>query len=292
MRNNTIATMLCLAAMAAGIVTRETTHSSVATAAVGGAEREGQHAPAAFDPLDLGELPEDPAGKSVQVTPAADPAERSWTDPVTGLAVTKPTIIQLSLPGCGPCIAFMAGGKDPYERVGWDVCEIKGPFDGVERYPSYRILNRGEWYWHRGPMTPASLKRALGISQVTQQAYSEPVTFAAYQPITQQYVSAIPSSSCRSWTQGGRAWSEASLRSHLYAENHRYPPGSLDHLSLGELDRLHTADHEGQRHAATIPASDVGILAMSGGCPPGGCPPRSMVVQSQRGAGAIRWRRW
>lgn len=85
----------------------------------------------------------------------------SWVDPVTGIEVNQPTIIQISTAGCPPCMAFMAGGKDAYERVGWVIIETKQEVEGVTSFPAYRVLNKGKWYWVRGVMTPSKLRQAL-----------------------------------------------------------------------------------------------------------------------------------
>jgi hypothetical protein len=287
MRRGAIAAALALVAVAGGMSNHRASTSGGNPAAGGGGVhdvRPGGPAPAVFDPTRLPDpappREDQPGTAGCAVASDPQPAVREFTDPVTGVTVTKSTIVQISLPGCGPCVAFMAGGKDPYERVGWDVSEVKGPVPGVDRYPSYRILNRGEWYWHRGPLTPASLKAALRLAAVE-----------VAQPVRQQYASAILGGSGRSWTQGGRPWAEASLRAHLYAENHRYPVGSLDQLGLWELERLHTADHEGRARSPTVAVSGFQSV-MSAGCPTGGCPPRATSMQTvSRGILGVRWRR-
>jgi|GEM_PF-5080438 len=310
MRRGAIAAALALVAVAGGMSTHKASTSGGNPAAGGGGVpdvRPGGPAPAVFDPTRMPDpappQDEQPGTAGCAVASDPQPAVREFTDPVTGVTVTRSTIVQISLPGCGPCVAFMAGGKDPYERVGWDVREVKGPVPGVDRYPAYRILNRGEWYWHRGPLSPASFKAALGlaaveVAQPVRQRYVSVITSDSGQswasesaPVIRQSVGEMSMYGGRSWTQGGRPWSQASLRAHLYAENHGHAPGSLDHLSLVELDCLHTADHEGRSRSPTFAASEFETVR-SAGCPTGGCPPRSGSMQTvSRGVLGIRWRR-
>lgn len=99
----------------------------------------------------------------------------------------------------------------------------------------------------------------------------------------------IPSTPQRDWRIGGQAWTRQSILAHLYGQdgntNHTsYPRGSLDHLSLNELQAIHNADHEAQpttRMRMQSPATRVFsspqprmILRSSSSCPNGVCPTR------------------
>jgi len=188
-----------------------------------------------------------------------------YTDDVTGISVTKPTIIQISIDGCKPCIEFMTSGRQRYIDVGWDVREVKDPNVVMAAYPSYRILNRGKWHTHVGPLTPRAFNALLRGETVT--TYSEVSD-------TLRQVVAIPMYSGVDYKIDGREWTTASLRAHLYTHsNHRHPRGSLDGLPLSYLQMLHTADHENGTSSAIVSQPSY-VRESSGGCPPGGCPPQ------------------
>jgi hypothetical protein len=175
-------------------------------------------------------------------------------DPVSGVAASSPTIVQLSMPGCEPCIRQWAKYRPAWQSVGWRVEKQAGPFDGIDRYPAYRVFHRGKWTTHRGELTNDALREILG------QPPRAPVRSATKAAVT----------TGRDWLIAGRPWSEASLRKHLENDpNHGHGPGSLSQLSLEELRQMHNSEHEAAKVTSLV----------SSGCPT--CP------QSTRS----RWRR-
>lgn len=87
-------------------------------------------------------------------------------DPVTKRAVSGPTVIQLTLEGCAPCVNWMGQEAPKYVRQGWAVAE---PVYGVSapRYPSFRVWDGKRWHSHAGWMTTDDVRRMLGESPQT-----------------------------------------------------------------------------------------------------------------------------
>lgn len=83
-------------------------------------------------------------------------------------------------------------------------------------------------------------------------------------------------SSGNNWTINGQPWSRSALLSHLYGGSHGHARGSLDHLSLSQLQAMHTNDHEGYAASPSVVSrrQPVRMVYASSGCPSGGCPSR------------------
>jgi len=80
------------------------------------------------------------------------------------------------------------------------------------------------------------------------------------------------------WLKSGEPWTRAALLSHLYTDgqNHgRHAQGSLDSMSLDQLNAIHNSEHEGQRvtYPTTIRQPSARTI-VSSGCPGGQCPPQ------------------
>lgn len=224
-----------------------------------------------FSPTDLPKLDGSPAEPSPSVDGKSAGAQAPvYVDEVTGISVTKPTILQISIPGCAPCIEFMEKESKKYIDVGWDVRDVKDPTIVMPSYPSYRIITRDKQYTHVGKLTTKTLRLLLGRPAppvVTTAASSETVT-------TRYPVVDVTNYSGVDYKINGREWTEASLRAHLYTHsNHRHPYGSLDGLPLSYLKMLHTVDHENAK--SSVVARQSVYVRASGGCPPGGCPPQT-----------------
>lgn len=94
---------------------------------------------------------------------------------------------------------------------------------------------------------------------------------------------AVSIGSGSNWLKSGQPWTRAALLSHLYTdrENHgRYAPGSLDSMSLDQLNAIHNSEHETQRvtYPTTIRQPSVKTI-VSSGCPGGQCPTPATSVR-------------
>lgn len=156
----------------------------------------------------------------------------------------RATITMFSLEGCQPCELWWATERPKYVRQGWDVRRVYGV--RKPSYPAFAVDDLKAIHSHNRWLTTGDVRRFLGV----------PVKAAA----TIRNSRIVQSGN--DWLIGGRPWSEQSLRNHLYSHSaHRHPAGSLDSLSLDELQALHNADHEG-RSVASVASS----------CPGGNCP--------------------
>jgi hypothetical protein len=182
-----------------------------------------------------------PKAEVVTALPTPEPiAVAESVEPVK----RKATIAMFSLEGCQPCELWWATERPKYERQGWDVRRVYGV--RKPSYPSFAVDDLKVIHSHNRWLTTGDVRRFLG------------------QPVkaTVRKVGAVFRGS--DWLIGGRPWSEQSLRNHLYSHSaHRHPAGSLDGLSLDELQALHNADHEGR---------SVARVASVSSCPGGNCP--------------------
>lgn len=173
----------------------------------------------------------------VESKPSPEPKvePKLYRDPVTGLSVPNSTIIMVSMPTCVPCQVWWATYSQALKRGGWNVIKHEQPVRGVRSVPFFRVLVNGKWFPHQGSLQSRHLKEMIAAPVV-----EKTIAIGKTWSITKS------NDRSRSWLQNGKPWTRQSLLEHLYqSRNHRFPSGSLDHLSLEELDRLHTADHEG-----------------------------------------------
>lgn len=182
--------------------------------------------------------------KKVELPTAEQPAETApanpakvYVDPVSGAEVTGPAVVMLSLPGCGPCETWWASRRQPLVNQRWQVKRASGPFDGVPRYPSFRVFDGNVWHTSIGPLTFPRLRAILS-----------PRVSVVRQPVAVRATSG--------WTIAGQAWTRQSLIDHLATHsNHHHSRASLNAMTLSQLDAIHTADHEGRRVASSVAAS-------------------------------------
>lgn len=234
----------------------------------------------AFDPTKIEEPKPQPQPKP-QVKPQASfPAS---VDHVTGIRVTKPSIIMLTTPGCIHCVRwwdgeFTASGqrkksmRQQFKDKNWFVDSHTG---SASRYPTFRVYDGKRWHTHVGFMTAADVNRMLSTAVSFEQNESQ---------IGADWGS-LPE-----YTIGGVPWTANSLRNHLYTHaNHRYASGSLDQLSLDELRKLHNAEHKLGKAAVQSVQSQIGkavSAATDDYCPT--CPQQRSYQQYSPGI----FRRW
>lgn len=195
------------------------------------------------------------------------------TDPLTGIEVSGPAIVQLSIAGCGPCIRWMNQEAPRYELKGWQVTD---PVYGitVPAYPSFRIYDGKRWHQHTGWLTGDDMRRILGGGTASS---SNPRASAGAAVVRDPAAAAV--SFGRDWLIGGQPWTRQSLINHLATHSsHGHSRASLQSMSLDQLNALHNADHESQR-------APVRSAVMSG-CPGGSCPP---ATRTHRGLFGRRW---
>lgn len=183
-------------------------------------------------------------------------------DPVTGMAVGGPAIIQLSTSGCLPCVRWEAEEKPKYLRQGW---EVPAPVYGTAApvYPSFRIYDGNRWHQHTGWLTGDDMRRILGGGTASSSNPRASVGAAVV-----RFPAAAAVSSGRDWLIGGQPWTRQGLIDHLAIHSsHGHSRASLQSMSFDHLNALHNSDHESQR-------APVRPTVMSG-CPGGSCPPQS-----------------
>jgi len=222
-----------------------------------------------------------------QPKPQAKPAV--VVDPVTGKSVVGPSIIAMSTPGCPPCIEWWNGRIQPdgvrtmsmrqqFQEKRWNVYSHTG---GASRYPSYRVYDGKRWHSHTGFLTGEHVKQMLAASgEVSSVSVSKSPKVA----VSETWKS-IPE-----YTLNGVPWTASGLRNHLYTHsNHRHEPGSLDHLTLEELRRLHNAEHKYGKAAVNRVQAQVSsavYAAASDYCPT--CPQQ----RQSRSVGIFRRSTW
>lgn len=191
-------------------------------------------------------------------------------DPVTGMAVGGPAIIQLSTQGCLPCIRWEAEEKPKYLRQGW---EVPAPVYGAAApaYPTFRIYDGKRWHQHTGWLTGDDMRRILGGGTASS---SNPRASAGAAVVRNPAAAAV--SFGRDWLIGGQPWTRQGLINHLATHSsHGHSRASLQSMSLDQLNALHNADHESQR-------APMRSTVMSS-CPGGSCPPQSYSSSRRRG---------
>ena len=193
-------------------------------------------------------------------------------DPVTGIAVGGPSIIQFSTQGCLPCVRWELEEKPKYLRQGW---EVPAPVYGTvaPAYPSFRVYDGKRWHAHTGWLSGADVRRMLGGAVSS----SSPRVSAGAAMVSAPAAAA----SGRDWLIGGQPWTRQGLINHLATHSsHGHSRAQLQAMSFGQLNALHNADHESQR-------SPMRSTVMSG-CPGGSCPP-ARSVPARRGFFGGRW---
>lgn len=255
-----------------------------------------------FDPTKIVAVPPmiaAPEAEEPQEEPAFDPTkiedeqpkpqtkQAAVVDTVTGKTVVGPSIIAMSTPGCPPCIEWWNGRIQPdgvrtvsmrqrFQNANWNVYSHTG---GASRYPSYRVYDGKRWHSHTGFLTGAVVQGMLDASgSVSSVSVSESPKVA----VSETWKS-IPE-----YTIGGVPWTASALRNHLYTHsNHRHAAGSLNHLTLEELQQLHNAEHRYGKAAVNrvqAKVSSAVYAAASDYCPT--CPQQ----QQSRSTGIFR--RW
>lgn len=189
--------------------------------------------------------------------PQPNPETPSNADPVTGVEPDGPTIVMVSLEGCGPCDRWW-GQRRKWEGVGWDVQKVYGA-DGVQLFPTFRIYHKGKWHQHEGYMSYRDAADLLGLDmprRSVQQA-SASLAHGQYDGTSR-------------WTYPG------DIATHLMGPSHGFQRGQLVGMSKDQLEALHSQHHEDKRQMG------VQRVYSSSSCPSGNCPTGSSV-RSRRG---------
>jgi hypothetical protein len=200
--------------------------------------------PGDFDPTQIADEPTcltaddtpaevkfDPTKIDPQPTPQPKPdTNTSSVDSVSGYTATGPTVVMISRSWCGPCQRWKSGPMPAELRSKkWHLhIDEKA---AAAAFPTFRVFDGKNWHTHVGPLTGADMRRMLGSPEL----FNKQASAAQVAPTAMR----LPE-----YTIGNTPWSASSLRQHLYTHsNHRYPPGSLDGMSLAELRHLHNSDH-------------------------------------------------
>lgn len=168
---------------------------------------------------------EEPA--TIQVVEKPQPPKVLSVDPTTGFAATKPAVVMISRPWCGPCQAWK-NGPMPGQLVsqGWDFAVDENASAKV--FPTYRIFDGRKWHTVSGPLTPLRLRMVLSL------------TIRPAIPMRERV-----QSQGTSWPIDSEPWTRESLIDHLVnSPNHQYNRQSIEGLTFEQIDKLHTEDHE------------------------------------------------
>lgn len=194
--------------------------------------------------------------------PQPSPEPPSNADPVTGVEPDGPTIVMVSLEGCGPCDRWW-GQRRKWEDVGWNVQKTYGA-DGVRLFPTFRIYHKDEWHQHEGYMSYSDAADLLGLDmprRSVQQA-SASLAHGQYDGTSR-------------WTYPG------DISGHMMGPNHGYSRSQLVGKSKDELEAMHSSAHEQSRGSVIYQRP----VRSGSSCPGGTCP-----TQPTR-RGLFGWRR-
>jgi hypothetical protein len=157
-------------------------------------------------------------------------------DPITGYAATKAAVVMISRPWCGPCQAFK-NGPMPGQLVsqGWDFSVDENAT--AQAYPTYRVFDGNRWHTVKGVLTGLRLRMLLNPRYAPPVPTRERVQTRGVQ-----------------WLLDGKLWTQEALIDHLADHpNHGYSREQLNGMTIGELDALHTRDHELGRSVVSRP---------------------------------------
>jgi len=197
------------------------------------------------------DAPKDVQKPSVSVEPKQP--EPANSDPVTGHEPDGPTIVMVSLQGCGPCEQWW-DQHEKWDAVGWSVQKVYGAPD-VTAFPTFRIYHGGEWHQHVGYMTYADARDLLGLDKPRQSARLSSAS-AKQLPLA------------RGTYDGTSRWTyPGDIATHLMGPQHGFQRAQIAGLSKGELEALHS-DHHEQKRAAGVQR----VYSSSSSCPGGSCP--------------------
>lgn len=159
------------------------------------------------------------------------------TEPMTGIAVRGPAVVMISAPWCGPCQVFKRGTMPASLKAkGWEFIVDESQRSGAKVYPTFRIYNGKRWHTTTGSLTGAKLQAILALPPKS-----------SFVPIRER-VQTTP----QSWLLDGEPWTRESLIDHLADHpNHGHSRQMLERMSLGQLNQLHTDDHEERGQVAT-----------------------------------------
>jgi hypothetical protein len=171
----------------------------------------------------------------IQVVEKPQPPKVISVDPITGYAATKPAVVMISRSWCGPCQAFKRGSMPSQLRAqGWDFRFNETA--QASSFPTYRVFDGSRWHTVKGVLNGTRLRMILNPR------YSPAVPMR--ERVQSQGVS---------WTIAGNPWTRESLIDHLATNpNHGHSRAKLEAMSFGELDRLHTSDHQSTHTIATV----------------------------------------
>jgi len=160
-------------------------------------------------------------------------------EPMTGIVVSGAAVVMISAPWCEPCQQFKRGTMPASLKArGWEFAVDESQRTGAKVYPTFRIYDGKRWHTTTGNLTGAKLQSILALPPKSR-----------FVPIRER-VQATP----QSWILDGEPWTRQSLIDHLADHpNHGHSRQQLEAMTMDQLDRLHTSDHEG-RSIVMMPA--------------------------------------
>lgn len=180
-----------------------------------------------------------------QVAPVVSPAITAVAtpvsiDPLTGVEATKATVVMISTNRCRFCDDWWSKYADELQSKGWQVEKVKGNFDGVELYPTFRIYANGIWQQHRGFMTMPTLRKLIGAEPVMQEIRSVDLV-QSNRYSTEELRSLIQSMRPGGWR--GPVYADVQPRSqakqHLTGPEHGFSWDQVNGLTQDEALILH-----------------------------------------------------
>ena len=226
---------------------------------------------------------------SPAITAVATPVS---IDPLTGVESSRATIVMISTDRCRYCDDWWSQYADVLIDKGWQVEKVKGNFDGVNLYPTFRIYANGTWQQHRGFMTMPTLRKLIGAEPAMQEIRSVDIVQSGRYS-TSELQSLIASMRPGGWR--GPVYADVQPRSqakqHLVGPEHGFSRDQVSGLSQDEALILHDlAPRHGNkifpyRSGSAPQRSVVERVAMASGCPNGDC---SRSVQRRRSSWFFR----
>lgn len=176
--------------------------------------------------------------------PASDaPAKatvRLVFDPISGVSTDKPTVVMLSIPGCGWCDEYEINRSPSLKAKRWRFERVNDNRMQFAKYPSFRVFDGKKWHTHVGYMQFDDLREILG----------QPVFAKASTPAAATQSSRYSSSELRALIQQHRpgGWSgpvyadvspRSSAKRHLQDPKHGFTADQLAGLTQEEALILH-----------------------------------------------------
>jgi hypothetical protein len=199
-------------------------------------------------------------------------------DPLTGISVSKPTVIMISASWCAPCQGFKKGPMPGELRAkGWDFVIDESQTAKVRLYPTYRIYDGVKWVQVEGVLTGSKMQAALNPKPVgpIRRVLQNSVSSVSYQqPSSDHFAGARNMVAVEGYVPRWVNYDGKSRMQHAVEDHGIDIRGKSEAQVLREMDAYH--NRYGGGHA--VKYSNV----VQSGCPGGSCPPQRRSFFARR----------